>query len=30
VPGDPAPEVKDPPNSGVLEDGVIIEDPNFV
>ena len=30
VPGDPAPEIKDPPPSSVLEDGVIIQDPNFV
>jgi hypothetical protein len=30
VPGDPVPEVKDPPASGLLQDGVIIQDPNFV
>jgi hypothetical protein len=31
VPGDPMPEITDPPpHSSVLEDGVIIEDPNFV
>ena len=30
VPGDPVPELKDPPASGILQDGVSIQDPNFV